>query len=149
MIVLMRHAEAGPALHDADRRLTEAGIRAAADKAMRIKQFAQGFDVALVSPYFRALETLDAVISEIPSAETQVTAELVPDASPNIGDFLAYLDSVGNKVLAVTHQPLISIVAEYLAPGSSLGFAPSDFCVLEREDGKINFKAVYSSYEDV
>lgn len=146
MIVLMRHAEAGHALHDADRRLTAAGLKSAEEKALQLKTLVQGFDVVLVSPYFRALETLDAVIAEIPSAETQVTDELVPDASPNVGDYLAYLDSVGNIVLAVTHLPLISHVAEYLSPGFSMGFAPSDFCVLEREEGKINFKCVYSSF---
>ena len=138
MIVITRHGQAdSPAYSDRNRRLTEKGRADAAARGRQLASSGRGhFDIAMVSPYIRALETLDELKGSLEIGHVQITDELVPNASSEVSDFLRYLDESGKHVLAVTHMPLAGLLVNDLCGPAAMGtFDPGDYYVLEKKPG--------------
>lgn len=108
LLHLLRHAEAedvSPSGRDADRRLSDAGLKRMKSVAKAIAKVDPGFDLVLVSPYLRARQTALPVLQACRyQGEIVETNALVPEAAPE--DVLNQLaHEKAKSVLLVGHQP--------------------------------------------
>lgn len=113
----MRHGEAGfVASSDTNRTLTPHGIQQAiaAGKFLREQQF--HFDLALVSPYLRAQQTLTELSSQVSVDRIETNSDLVPGGDPaKIADLLSWQTDLDN-MLIVSHLPLVGYLVNALCP---------------------------------
>jgi phosphohistidine phosphatase len=107
-IDLLRHAEAAdgsPTGRDADRPLTESGLRRMKSVAKAFAKLECNYDAILISPLVRARQTAEPVAAACRFAnELIVTEALLPNADPDA--ILEELVAMGHEaVLLVGHQP--------------------------------------------
>ena len=112
---LLRHGEAEPhAASDAQRRLTERGIREVRQSAEQLR--GAGVQRVLVSPYRRAQETAQLVMQVTGLNCPLVTVDwLTPDTDPQ--RVINQLDDSAEIQLLVAHQPLLGELAGLLLHG--------------------------------
>jgi phosphohistidine phosphatase len=117
-IFVMRHGQAGMvAASDALRPLTDKGIKEAQDMGNWLSEQALSFDCVLVSPYLRAQQTADAVISELVNIGKKETLSIITpeDNAKAVHDYLDAICTIEQyqHILLVSHMPLVSyLVAE-------------------------------------
>lgn len=118
-IFVMRHGQAEMlAVKDAQRPLTQSGIKEAQVMGQWLLKNSPAFDCVFVSPYVRAQQTADAVINELSGvAKRQTLAIITPE--DNAKDVHGYLDTVCSQeqyksILLVSHMPLVSYLVEEL-----------------------------------
>lgn len=120
-LYLLRHGDAAPhgTMKDADRPLTEDGIKKMKNIAKSMRKMGLSFDAILSSPYNRAKGTADIVggVLECKSL-IRLTSNLVSDANPE-----ALLKEINEdytqkkKVLLVGHEPYLSNLISVLISG--------------------------------
>jgi phosphohistidine phosphatase len=121
-IVIMRHGEAEPsAATDAERNLTAVGRRQAERAGQRLQALGFRPDKILVSPYHRAQQTCEAVLTAFPLATQGVVqhtvAMLEPESDP--AEIIATINQAAdNNLLLISHQPLVSKLVGLLAEGN-------------------------------
>jgi phosphohistidine phosphatase len=140
-LVLVRHAEAGSAVADAERQLTVRGGRA----AVAVGQWLAGIGVVpdrvLVSPARRARQTWDRVAEALPSAPRPVLDERLYENTPDsvLVVVRETAEDVGTLVV-VGHNPSVGHLAHVLDgdPGDpeagrrlGRGFPPGAAAVFE------------------
>ena len=117
-IFVMRHGQAGMvAASDALRPLTDKGIKEAQEMGHWLSKQAPCFDCVLVSPYLRAQQTADAVISELVNIGKKETLSIITpeDNAKAVHDYLDAICTIEQyqHILLVSHMPLVSyLVAE-------------------------------------
>ncbi|HVA36017.1 MAG TPA: histidine phosphatase family protein [Candidatus Dormibacteraeota bacterium] len=133
-LYILRHGDAGerdPARwpDDAQRPLSREGRMRMERAGKAFRRLGLRFDVALSSPYVRALETAQAAL---PRATILKTESLTPGADPDrVLEELATLD--GDAVIIVSHEPLCGLlVARSAAPnGLRLRFGKGALCRID------------------
>jgi phosphohistidine phosphatase len=123
-VFIMRHGEAGMhAPSDAERSLTDGGRANSIQAARWLKtQFSSlgltRLDKAMVSPYLRAQQTLDAVSTILTPGDVETVAELTPSGNEErVADYLRLFSSQGTAaVLVVSHLPLVGYLVSELCP---------------------------------
>ncbi|ASP49840.1 phosphohistidine phosphatase SixA [Cognaticolwellia beringensis] len=117
-IFVMRHGQAEMvAPTDALRPLTENGVEEAKVIGQWLREKNQPFDCIFVSPYTRAQQTADALISQLSNVANRQTLKIITPED-NAKDVHDYLDAVCGaeqyqNILLVSHMPLVSyLVAE-------------------------------------
>jgi phosphohistidine phosphatase len=115
---------------DAERPLTEDGIRKTRTAAEGLKRMDAGFEKILTSPWLRASQTA-AILSEVlllPAPEEMT--ELEGDRTPE--DLVAALPQrLGKRTLLVGHEPLLSATAVHILGGDwALDLKKSGACTL-------------------
>ena len=115
--MLVRHAEAGPAAGDADRRRTERGEREAAAVGRWLAEAGTVPDRVLVSPARRARQTWDSATTALQTALEPVLEDRVLDntADAVLGVVRATDEEVG-ILLVVGHNPSLGSLAAALDP---------------------------------
>lgn len=130
MLYLMRHgiaADPAPGTSDADRPLTEEGVRKTTRVAVGLQQIGVAPDVILSSPLRRAEETARIVAAVVaPSARVELYpllagGEPVEDVVKNLR-----VPRRAREILLVGHQPDLGQLASYLLTGSA-NLAPPPF----------------------
>ncbi len=113
-IVILRHGETETyADNDAQRNLTDYGREQANAAGICLKELALDFEQVWVSPYVRAQQTADGVLSALGSIPRETVDALTPDSSPvNLMDTLSTYR--GGNLLIVSHQPLVSALVGLL-----------------------------------
>ncbi len=113
-IVIMRHGEAETyADSDAQRNLTDYGREQAKAAGLCLKNLSQNFEQVWVSPYNRAQQTADGVLSQLGSISRETVDSLTPESSPT--DLIDALSTYrGGDLLIVSHQPLVSALVGLL-----------------------------------
>ncbi|HEY6528503.1 MAG TPA: phosphohistidine phosphatase SixA [Cellvibrionaceae bacterium] len=120
-LFILRHAEAQThATSDFTRNLTELGRRQLAQVIGRHNAQLDSISQVWVSPYVRTQQTLQQIESLLPtSARIETTEDLTPESPVEL--IIPLLErSVGDRVLLISHQPLVGeAVARLcgLAPG--------------------------------
>ncbi|WP_028670035.1 phosphohistidine phosphatase SixA [Saccharospirillum impatiens] len=124
ILYLLRHGEAEPygrAVDDASRALVTSGRQAVSRVATELSPV----EAVYCSPYLRARQTADLVLSASGQATYQLNQGLTPDSS--VAALLSWLDTLTEQsVLLVAHNPLLSSLASQLTgmPGGvALGTA--------------------------
>ncbi|WP_217473794.1 phosphohistidine phosphatase SixA [Stutzerimonas stutzeri] len=132
---LLRHGQAEPkARTDAQRNLTEAGRQEVEDAAALLQ--GQSLQVILVSPYQRAQQTAEIVRQALGfTGPVETVPWLTPDSDP--ADAMLYLDRrTEQRLLLVTHQPLVGALGGWLVSGhreAPLPMATASLAELEGE----------------
>ncbi|MCX8649393.1 phosphohistidine phosphatase SixA [Gilliamella sp. B2776] len=115
----MRHGEAGfSASSDSSRTLTDYGIEQSKKVGIWLKEQNFNFDLALVSPYLRAQQTLSGLSTYVHVTKVETEKCLVPSgSSSHIVDLIRVLLSNGlTNVIIVSHLPLVGYVVNELCP---------------------------------
>jgi len=128
-LYIVRHGEAEPMTeHDELRQLTEHGQWEAKRTALWLQTQVPKFNHVYASPYVRAQQTKDIILSKILESDgSEVLRELTPegDAKLCMDYLLANIDSIrvdgqcDINILCVSHMPLVS----YLI-GEFTGYTP-------------------------
>ena len=117
-IFVMRHGQAEMvASNDALRQLTENGVKEAKIIGQWLSENSPIFDCVFVSPYTRAQQTADAVISQLSNVAKRQTLKIITpeDSAKDVHDYLDAVLAVEpyQNILLVSHMPLVSyLVAE-------------------------------------
>ncbi|MEN2508720.1 phosphohistidine phosphatase SixA [Stutzerimonas stutzeri] len=132
---LLRHGQAEPkARTDAQRNLTDVGRREVEGAAAPLQD--QSLQVILVSPYQRAQQTAEIVRQALGfTGPVETVPWLTPDSDP--ADAMLYLDRrTEQRLLLVTHQPLVGALGGWLVSGhrdAPLPMATASLAELEGE----------------
>lgn len=132
---LLRHGQAEPkARTDAQRNLTDVGRREVEGAAASLQD--QSLQVILVSPYQRAQQTAEIVRQALGfTGPVETVAWLTPDSDP--ADAMLHLDRrTEQRLLLVTHQPLVGALGGWLVSGhrdAPLPMATASLAELEGE----------------
>ncbi|MFA7554396.1 MAG: phosphohistidine phosphatase SixA [Spongiibacteraceae bacterium] len=123
-ILIMRHGEAETyAESDAKRSLTELGCQQARLAGECLQQLDLSFDQVWVSPYIRAQQTADELLSGYGQLRRKVCEHLEPDAKISL--IIDLLAACGKQnILLVSHQPLVSSLISMLESGNTRSGPP-------------------------
>lgn len=134
ILVLMRHSNAETyAPVDSERPLSEEGKQNAHKAAERLEELGIIPDVVLTSPLARASQTADIVVSKI-GGKLQLADELSGRLhAQGTAQFLAAQTKDVETVLAIGHNPNISLAAQVLVK-TEFGFAPAEFAILNMDN---------------
>lgn len=116
-LLLMRHGEAEPySVKDETRNLTAFGVTQSRKAGIWLNEKFREIDVALVSPYIRAQQTLDALRTQVSVKQVISCSDIIPSGNPAIvHDYVdAFLleNPEINSVLLVCHMPIVSFLAD-------------------------------------
>lgn len=119
-VLIMRHGEAAlDAASDSVRPLTACGRDESRQMAAWLNTKSVDIDRVLVSPYLRAVQTLETVREVLPLPEGE---EVLPELTPggDVGLVSCYLQALANEgvgaVLIVSHLPLVGYLVAELCP---------------------------------
>lgn len=118
-LFIMRHGEAEHnVFQDAARNLTQVGLMESRQAGAWLRSRVSALDLALVSPYARARQTLQEVNQGIVIAQWLETDDITPGALAT--DFHHYLDALCasrtdiRSMLLVSHMPFVSALVDEL-----------------------------------
>lgn len=136
-LLIMRHGQAGMnANTDAERALTDRGIKDAASAGKVLADLGLTFDALWVSPYLRTQQTADEVCRAYPELDRLNSAELTPEA-PLRSLIESLKRSTHDSILLISHQPLVSDLVAYLTePTMAYGpsMAPASMALVSSEN---------------
>ncbi|MDO6563460.1 phosphohistidine phosphatase SixA [Amphritea sp. 1_MG-2023] len=134
-LLLMRHGEAGyDAPSDELRHLSEQGRQRVQQMLNQHESLLDGVSRIVHSPYLRTLQTAQ-LVQQVHSLECETLALLTPESSPQqLLDWLS--QQTDEKLMLVTHQPLIGQLVSLLCEGHVLHpepMLPGALAVIELE----------------
>lgn len=117
-VLLMRHGEAGAALRDLDRPLTDEGVAQCKVRGLMLEQHKVVCSAIVTSPAVRALSSAIAVaeVLKYPADNIVVVDNLYNAAEETILQIIKNFDDIWHTVLLVGHNPGISFLALTLCP---------------------------------
>jgi phosphohistidine phosphatase len=136
-LVLVRHAEAGAAVVDRDRPLTERGMRQAEAAGAWLARKGVVPDRVLVSPARRTLQTWDRVRVALPTAPERVVDERIYDNTvEGLFELVRETDEDHQAVVLVGHNPAVAQLARVLDDGAGSerpvgGFPPASIALFD------------------
>ncbi|MGB1262008.1 MAG: phosphohistidine phosphatase SixA [Cognaticolwellia sp.] len=127
-IFIMRHGQAEMlAASDALRPLTEIGVAEAKVTGRWLSKNFSSFDCVFVSPYKRAQQTADALLSQFGndgnSGKRATLSFITPeDSAKSVHDYLDAICSEHNyqRILLVSHMPLVSYLVAELSSDNAM-----------------------------
>jgi len=124
-IFVMRHGQANAvAPTDALRPLTDAGVKEAKVTGQWLLENSATFDCVFVSPYLRAQQTADAVISQLGKVASRQTLSFITpeDSAKDVHDYLDAVCGVEHyqNILLVSHMPLVSYLVAELTSNNTM-----------------------------
>lgn len=131
-LVVMRHAEAGVASVDKQRKLTEHGLLQATESAEKLNDCFTP-QLVLVSPAVRTTMTAEQVAGVYGwSGDFCTFDESIYDASVSaLVHLLEALPDEYTDVMLIAHNPGVSSLVSSLTGGYGVGFSPATFALLE------------------
>jgi len=141
-VFVMRHGQATMAAPtDALRPLTESGIKEAEIMGQWLHDNHCEFDAIFVSPYLRAQQTADALMTRLGHVSKRETLAIItPEDSPkHVHDYLDATCSANVKnILFVSHMPLVSyLVAELTSDNAMPIFQTASIAQIEYDTSKM------------
>lgn len=124
-LYVVRHGEAEAVqVNDEERQLTDFGREEANKTARWLSAQVPEFDTVVASPYIRAQQTKEIILSQNKATNIITSNQFIPSgiASTAIDELLAYAqsnDKANQHILCVSHMPLVS----YLV-GELSGYTP-------------------------
>ena len=135
-LYLLRHAESKEkqvVQDDQERKLTPRGMREALLIGTYLFKEKTTIDVIISSPAERAKATAGLVVDGLKWDSQRITFsdELYEASSRTFFNFLAALDDIHKHVMCISHNPVISYVAEYLTKEEIGDMAPGSFVAIK------------------
>lgn len=117
-VLLMRHGEAGTALRDFDRPLTEAGVEQCKSRGLMLQQHKVVCSAIVSSPALRTLSSATAVAEVIHYPVDRIIIEdpLYNASEETIFQAIKRFDDTWHTVLLIGHNPGLGVVAQTLCP---------------------------------
>lgn len=117
-VLLMRHGEAGSALHDFDRPLTEVGLEQCKVRGLMLQHCGVVCSAIVTSSAARALSSAIAVAEAMnyPIDNIVIEASLYNAPEDIILEVIKNFDDTWHTVLLMGHNPGLSAVAQTLCP---------------------------------
>lgn len=133
-LLLARHGRA-EGMH-AEASLTREGEMAVRERARLLAVEGWRPDIACVSPFLRARQTMQELLLAVaPGIEPVVISELVPDSEASEALAALRLRGLGEgRVLVVSHMPLVSALTRQLT-SEEVGFAPGQMVEIALDPG--------------
>lgn len=134
-ITVLRHAEAGQASGDFDRRLTEYGIGQAKSVAAQLKELINP-DLLLISSASRTRETASFLIESlgVDSSQCLFTDRIYEASTEDLRSLIAEVDDEHSEIVLVGHNPAVSsLVCDW--SGSYVGFSTACSVIMEIDSG--------------
>lgn len=114
-VLILRHGQAeGYAQTDAQRNLTERGLRDTEQAGKCLQSLGLEFDDVWVSPYVRTQQTAEQVLKSYPELEVNTQDIFTPESDPKAA-FDAIKHSGLDNLLIISHQPLVGELVALLA----------------------------------
>lgn len=138
-IYIMRHGQAKMmANSDAERALTSLGKLESEKMAAYLAKRNVCFDAVLLSPFLRAQQTWESVRPFFPAIDNVQTLKcLTPSGSArkSVDEILALQAAGVEKLLIVSHLPLVGYIVGELAPAAGVpAFATSSVAYVELDE---------------
>jgi phosphohistidine phosphatase len=135
-LYLLRHAESKEkqvGQDDQERKLTPRGMREALLIGTYLFKEKTTIDVIISSTAERAKATAGLVVDGLKWDSQRITFsdELYEASSRTFFNFLAALDDIHKHVMCISHNPVISYVAEYLTKEEIGDMAPGSFVAIK------------------
>ena len=135
-LYLLRHAESKEkqvGQDDQERKLTPRGMREALLIGTYLFKEKTTIDVIISSTAERAKATAGLVVDGLKWDSQRITFsdELYEASSRTFFNFLATLDDIHKHVMCISHNPVISYVAEYLTKEEIGDMAPGSFVAIK------------------
>ena len=136
-IVILRHGQAeGYATADAQRKLTAKGEADALRAGQCLAELGFSFDALWVSPYLRTQQTAQQVLKNFSDLQPSTQALLTPESNPK--QVFEFIHRSGlQRVLLISHQPLVSDLVAYMTEPKGYGpaMAPASMACVENKHG--------------
>lgn len=141
-LTIWRHGEAGYAVTDRQRELTQRGQQEVERGAGQFDSLCSASDIPPVAQIFysewhRTRQTMSIISAVLPGACVQTSQALIPGRRPaEVDAMLGELDGVSSgHVLLVSHQPLVSSLVDYYLgdPGRVPPLVPGGLVTLSFE----------------
>ncbi len=131
-LILMRHGEAGTAVRDFDRPLTEQGAEKCRIQGALLTEQGVQLSTLVTSPALRAFSSALAVAQAMHYPETQIMTDEALYNAPADALFNAIqgFEDSWHTVLLIAHNPGISVLARSFNSTISADLDVGDFCVL-------------------
>ncbi|MGK0442727.1 MAG: phosphohistidine phosphatase [Pseudohongiellaceae bacterium] len=118
-IVILRHGQAeGYTTSDAQRSLTDRGVRYSEQAGKCLAKLGLEFDGVWVSPYVRTQQTAEQVLKSYPELAIHSQPQLTPETNPDLV-FDLIKQSGLERLLIISHQPLVGGLVALLADAST------------------------------
>jgi phosphohistidine phosphatase len=136
----MRHGDAEPIQrNDKARKLTTLGEKQAANAGHWLAKYTRntnGIDVALVSPYVRAVQTYEQLIKHVNVTTNETNEDIIPSGDSAMThdyiDAMLSTNKIKSSLLIVSHMPFVSyLLDELLSNKISLLFATTSMAVID------------------
>lgn len=124
-LLIIRHADAGDAEQfaltrqpDNKRPLSDKGREQMDNASRALCLLVPKINLLAASPYTRAMQTAEIVLTRYPNAAREITDTLVPEAKPE--SFIRWLSAQGAREVfaAVGHEPHLSTLITWLVAGA-------------------------------
>ncbi|UAA40115.1 phosphohistidine phosphatase SixA [Paraneptunicella aestuarii] len=141
-LLLMRHGEAEPfKADDKSRNLTPYGVEQARRAGDWLNAELGSIDVAMVSPYVRAQQTLTSLAEQVNVSRVMTNYDITPSGNPSlVHDYVDafLLDNPDVKsLLLVCHMPIVSFLTDnFCQQHQSMLFATSAIVNIDYEVNK-------------
>lgn len=150
-IYIMRHGQASMnAPSDERRPLTEQGKQESVQMARWLApQLAGSLDKVIHSHYLRAQQTWQTISAYLPLPEgIEQSKEVTPDGDSEwVASYLTALADKHEKILLVSHLPLVGYLVQSLSPQAGAPmFATSGMACIEWKNGQGNLLWLVSPY---
>lgn len=134
-----RDAAARGQVPDAERPLTEKGIRRMRRAAAGLKVLVPALDVILASPRRRAVQSADLIGESFPDARRETLQALAPDGDPEAVLADRRRRPRSEWVAVVGHEPDLGLLASAALSGATRSFLPlkKGGCCLLTFDGQV------------
>ena len=147
-IILVRHADALPAHNgpDAMRTLSPSGRKNMYKTAQRLVQEAANISQVISSPFARAIQTAEILISQLdwetPLTVTDKILAFPPDTLETLSEYLATTQSNNSTIVVVGHQPTLSLLAALLLkqPNATIPFSTGQATLITEEAKQIKLE---------
>ncbi|KAA1188122.1 hypothetical protein F0M18_18960 [Pseudohalioglobus sediminis] len=142
-LTIFRHGQAGPAARDSLRELTSTGRDEVSRGVLAMREYCRSADMdlpglVLFSDWRRTTQTADIITEALSQPRQEPCSALVPGRG--VDDVCAALDQLmeagqEGHLLLVSHQPLVSMLVDYLLgdPGRVPPLSPGGLAMLELE----------------
>lgn len=128
-LYILRHGDAEASRgQDENRKLTEHGRRQIQSVAMNL----ESVNLTVVSSFLRAQETADLVLDCVKSDHRIASESLTPDC--NVSEVMSWLEDVdAERTLLVSHNPLVTLLTQWLTGDSNMRYGTGTLVCLEGE----------------
>jgi len=145
-LIILRHGEAGSAVYDRERQLTERGRQQINSQYQWLDDHGFKPELILHSPYQRTVESAALAENYFPEAVYQAEPLITPDGNPSmVHSLITALDN--HRILLVSHMPMVAYLTAEIVPEADIfGFPVAGLCWLQLDNDASSAKILHKRW---